>query len=83
MGKITERLKANDDTELRMLIRRLKRAEHDVLERLAKRRAALDGAGGPVSDPLYQRLSFIHDGLSDQRVGAESELSRRPGALAE
>ena len=83
MEKITERWMAAGDTELEGLIGRLKRAEQDVLERLEGRRVALGGADGPVTDPLYQRLFFILDGLSEQRVRAESALSRRTGALTE
>lgn len=81
MGKITDRLRATDDTERQGLIRRLKRAEQDVWGRLAQRRAALDGAHVPVSDPLYQRLFFIFGGLREQRVGAEGKLSRRAGVF--
>lgn len=82
MRKITHRVRATDDAERQTPIRRLKRAEQNVLERLAERRVALDGAHVPVSDPLYQRLFFILGGLSEQRVGAEGRLVRRAGALA-
>jgi hypothetical protein len=82
MEEITERLRATGDAELEGLIGRLRGAEHDLTERLADRRAALDGADRPVSDSLYQRLFFILEGLSEQRAAAEHELSRR-AALAE
>jgi hypothetical protein len=83
MGKITEHLRATVDGELEGLIGRLKRAEQDLMERLANRHAALGEADGPVTDPLYQRLFFILEGLREQRAAAERELSRRAGALAE
>jgi hypothetical protein len=83
MGKITEHLRATGDAELQGLIGRLKRGEQDLVERLANRRAGLGGADRPVTDPLYQRLYTILEGLSEQRAAAESELSRRAGALAE
>jgi len=69
------------ETELLLMrIRRLKRAERDLRGRLAEHRAALDGAGAPMSDPLHQRLFLILQSLSDQRVSAARELARRAGA---
>lgn len=83
MERITERLRATGDAELRGLIGRLRRVEQDLTERLAGRRAMPGGADRPVSDPLYQRLFFILEGLSEQRVAAESEFARRSDSLTE
>jgi hypothetical protein len=83
MERITASLRATGDAELQGLIGRLRRAEQDLAERLANRRAALGGADRPVSDSLYQRFFFILEGLSEQREAAERELSRRAGALVE
>jgi hypothetical protein len=83
MERITESLRATGDAELQGLSGRLRRAEQDLAERLADRRAALDGADRPMSDPLYQRLFFILEGLTEQRVAAERELRQQAGALAE
>jgi hypothetical protein len=83
MERIAERLTATGDAELHGLIGRLRRAEQDLTARLADRRAALDGADRPMSDPLYQRLFLILEGLTEQRVAAERELRRQAGALAE
>jgi hypothetical protein len=82
MDRIIEHLRTTGEAELEGLIGRLRRADQDLTERLADRRAALDGADRPVSDSLYQRLFFILEGLSEQRAAAERELSRR-AALAE
>jgi hypothetical protein len=68
--------------ELASLVRRLARAEEDLRARLVDRVAVLNGASRPFSDPLYQRLHSVLDGLTGQRVAAEAEAARRAGAPA-
>jgi hypothetical protein len=71
-------LRMHDNIDLHMLLDRLHRNELDVRERLARRVEALGGLGA-ISDPLYQRHYFAVESLKAQRVGVESELSRREG----
>lgn len=66
-----------DDVEARRVIDRLSRAKQDLQGRIAERKRALDGRGAPISDPLYQRLVLVLDGLEAQRRVAERELSER------
>jgi hypothetical protein len=83
MLELEYRVKPVDYTELQRALQRLMRAERDLESRLAGRAAALDGAGAPVSDPLYHRLFFALAGVRGRRVDAEAELSRRAGGPGE
>lgn len=62
--------------ELLSRIRWLRRTELDLHRRLAERRAALGGVRRPISDPLYQRLFFVHKNLSEERARAERDLAK-------
>ena len=72
-------LRMHDNADLHMLLERLHRNELDFRERLARRVEALGGLEA-ISDPLYQRHHFAVESLKAQRVGVESELSRREGS---
>jgi hypothetical protein len=68
-----------DGITLDNLVRRFRTAEKDLLARVARRTAQLESASLRLSDPLYQRLHFIHRDLKEQRAAAEAELARRTG----
>lgn len=65
------------EVELLNQIRWLRRTELDLQRRLAERRAALGGVRRPISDPLYQRLFFVHKNLSEERALGEQALRDR------
>jgi len=65
-----------DDAQVREAIGRLKQAEQELRERIAERRRALGGATAPITDPLYQRLALVLDGLEIRRVAAERASAR-------
>lgn len=68
-----------DGITLDNLVRRFRSAEKDLRARVARRTAQLESASLRLSDPLYQRLYFIHRDLKEQRAAAEAELARRTG----
>lgn len=67
---------SSGEGELLNRIRWLRRSELDLHRRLAERRAALGAVGRPISDPLYQRLFFVHKNLSEERASAERDLAK-------
>lgn len=77
MSEAKRRRREMDDVEARRVIDRLSRAKQDLQGRIAERMRALDGTGRPISDPLYQRLVLVLDGLEARRRVAERELSER------
>lgn len=77
MSEGKRRRREMDDVEARRVIDRLSRAKQDLHGRIAERKRVLDGTGTPISDPLYQRLVLVLDGLEAQRRVAERELSER------
>jgi hypothetical protein len=82
MAMFEDGMEVLDDAELENLGRRLARAEEDLRERIAGRVVRLGGADSPISDPLHQRLHFIHRDLHRQKVTVEAELARRAGMRA-
>jgi hypothetical protein len=76
LGSYFER---TDTITLDNLVRRFRSAEKDLFARVARRAAQLESACLRLSDPLHQRLYFIHRDLTEQRVAAETELARRAG----
>lgn len=66
-----------DDAQVRDAIGRLKRAEEELRERIAARRRALGSVTAPITDPLYQRLALVLDGLEIRRAAAERESARK------
>jgi hypothetical protein len=65
----------HENTTLQSRMHRLKRAEQDLAERLARHEAALEVEGRwHKSDPLYQRLYFVLDAIRADLAGAETEL---------
>lgn len=77
-GSEIARVEQLDDAELQGLINRLARSEQDLHGRVARRAGALDTpAGTPRSDPLYQRLLSVLEGLREQLERAHRELLRR------
>jgi hypothetical protein len=67
-----------EDATLRSRIGRLQLEEQDLAERVAKQTAALEAEDRwHKSDPLYQRLSFVLEGVREDLRNIEGELARR------
>ena len=77
-GNESARVEQLDDAELQALVNRLGRSEQDLHARVARRAGTLDTpAGTPRSDPLYQRLVSVLEGLREQLGHAHKEFLRR------
>ncbi len=68
---------------LQSLIARLGRTAEDLRHRAQQRAAMLHiPAGAPRSDPVYQQLFFVLEGVLRELAQAQATLNRRPGQAA-
>ena len=73
-----ESLRMLEDAALQSRIDRLKWDEQDLAERVGKQRARLESENRwNASDPLYQRLFFIHARIRKDLRSSELEVARR------
>ena len=73
-----ERFAAFEDSALQARLKRLRRAEFDLKERLQTRGVQADAEGRWVpSDPMYQRLSSVLRQVRSDLLDTEREHLRR------
>ena len=78
-----DRLKTMGDVQLHEELRRLERDVEGFRMRAAAVAATVEDSGRAVlSDPLYQRLTSIHEFLADRLAEVEREIDRRTAEAA-
>jgi hypothetical protein len=76
-----EHFAAFEDDALNGRLQRQKRAEQDLVQRIATRISQVDAEGGWLrSDPLYQRLALALSKVREDLQLTQDEVSRRSGA---